>query len=248
MGDDQFEHRLFSTPKEGKKNGYYFQGKPKSSDITSIPYPNFLDMVKEYNNVNYEGVYEFRNGKKPEALIKYYLEMFTKPGDLILDFFMGSGTTQAASHKLNRRYIGVEQMDYINSISSPRLQKVIEGEQSGISKDVEWQGGGSFIYAELAKENQEIIEKVINCSSKEELNQQIDKLLNNGVLNYEVDFNKFTNTKKEFNDLTLENQKEVLIRILDNNQLYINYSDIEDSVYNFTEDEIAFNHSFYGGN
>lgn len=247
MGDDCFEHRLFSTPKEGRKNGYYYQGKPKSSNITSIPYPNFLDMVNEYNNVNYEGVYEFRNGKKPEALIKYYLEMFTKPNDLVLDFFMGSGTTQAVAHKMNRQYIGIEQMDYINTISAPRLRKVIEGEQDGISKDVDWQGGGSFVYVELAKENQEIIEKIINCSNKEELSIQIDVLLNEGILNYEVDFDKFTNTKKEFEELTLEEQKEVLIRVLDNNQLYVNYSDIEDSTYHFTEDEIAFNHSFYGG-
>ena len=160
---------------------------------------------------------------------------------------MGSATTQAVAHKMNRQYIGIEQMDYINSVSVPRLQKVIEGEQGGISKDINWRGGGSFVYAELAKENQEIVESIINCSNKEELNQQIDRLLDNGVLNYEVDFDKFTSTKKEFYELELEDQKEVLIRVLDNNQLYVNYSDIEDSAYNFTEDEIAFNHRFYGG-
>ncbi|UXR50035.1 DNA methyltransferase [Staphylococcus simulans] len=247
MGDDSFGHRLFSTPKDGRKNGYYYQGKPKSSDITSIPYPNFLDMVKEYNNVNYEGVYEFRNGKKPEALIKYYLEMFTKPNDLVLDFFMGSGTTQATSHKLNRQYIGIEQMDYINSISSPRLQRVIEGEDGGISKEIEWQGGGSFVYAELAKENQKFIEMIVSSNTKDELKKQMDVLLNEGILNYEVDFDRFTNTKKEFSELTLEEQKEVMIRILDINQLYVNYSEIEDSSYNFSKEEIDFNHSFYGG-
>lgn len=187
------------------------------------------------------------NNPKNESLLQLILEYCTEENDLVLDFFMGSGTTQAVAHKMNRQYIGIEQMDYINSVSIPRLQKVIEGEQGGISTDVDWQGGGSFIYAELAKENQEIIDSIINSSSKEELNQQIDNLLNNGILNYEVDFDKFTNTKKEFSELALEDQKEVLIRILDNNQLYVNYSDIEDSSYNFTEDEIAFNHSFYGG-
>lgn len=160
---------------------------------------------------------------------------------------MGSGTTQAVAHKMNRQYIGIEQMNYINIVSVPRLQKVIDGEQSGISKDIEWQGGGSFIYAELAKENQEIMDRIISSGTKEELSQQIDKLLNDGVLNYEVDFDKFTNTKKEFSELGLEDQKEVLIRLLDSNQLYVNYSDIEDFAYNFTEDEIAFNHNFYGG-
>ncbi|VDZ22055.1 DNA methyltransferase [Staphylococcus saprophyticus] len=187
------------------------------------------------------------NYAKPESLIKSIIEVSTNENDIILDYFMGSATTQAVAHKMNRQYIGIEQMDYINSVSVPRLQKVIEGEQGGISKDVEWQGGGSFVYAELTKENLEIVEDVINCSSEGELKQQIDKLLNTGVLNYEVDFDEFTNTKKEFSELELEDQKEVLIRILDNNQLYVNYSDIEDSAYNFTEDEKAFNHSFYGG-
>ncbi|MDW4099046.1 site-specific DNA-methyltransferase [Staphylococcus saprophyticus] len=184
---------------------------------------------------------------KPENLIKNLITISSNEKDIVLDFFMGSATTHAVAHKMNRQYIGIEQMDYINTVSVPRLQKVIEGEQGGISKNVEWQGGGSFIYAELAKENQEIVESLINCSSKEVLSQQIDKLLNEGVLNYEVDFNEFTNTKKDFNDFELEEQKEVLIRILDSNQLYVNYSDIEDSAYDFSEDEIAFNRSFYGG-
>lgn len=184
---------------------------------------------------------------KPEKLLKRIIHLFTNADDLILDFFMGSATTQAVAHKMNRQYIGIEQMDYINSVSVLRLQKVIEGEQGGISKDVDWQGGGSFVYGELAKENQEIMDRIISSSTKEELSQQIDNLLNDGVLNYEVDFDKFTSTKKEFYELELEDQKEVLIRVLDNNQLYVNYSDIEDSAYNFTEDEIAFNHSFYGG-
>ncbi len=201
----------------------------------------------DFQNTQNQGGVSFTNAKKPEYLLKRIIDMCTEKGDIVLDFFMGSGTTQAVAHKMNRQYIGIEQMDYINTVSVPRLQKVIEGEQGGVSKDVGWQGGGSFVYAELAKENQAIVESIINCDSKEELNHQINKLLNNGVLNYEVDFDMFTNTKKEFSALKLEDQKEVLIRILDSNQLYVNYTDMEDSAYNFTEDEIAFNHSFYGG-
>ncbi|TLP21155.1 site-specific DNA-methyltransferase [Staphylococcus epidermidis] len=184
---------------------------------------------------------------KPERLLSKIISIFTNEKDLIMDFFMGSATSLAVAHKMHRQYIGIEQMDYIKTVSIPRLQKVIEGEQGGISKEVDWQGGGSFVYAELAKENQKIVDTVINCISKEELNHQIENLLNDGVLNYEVDFDKFTSTKKEFHELELEDQKEVLIRVLDNNQLYVNYSDIEDSSYNFTEIEMAFNHNFYGG-
>ncbi|RWZ50136.1 site-specific DNA-methyltransferase [Halobacillus fulvus] len=75
---------------------------------------------------------------KPERLIKQILSLTTDEGDIVLDFFMGSATTQAVSHKMKRQYIGVEQMDYINQFSVPRLRKVIEGEQGGVSEDVGW--------------------------------------------------------------------------------------------------------------
>ncbi|WP_455224740.1 DNA methyltransferase [Granulicatella sp.] len=85
---------------------------------------------------------------KPEKLIQRIIQLGSEEGDIILDFFMGSGTTQAVAHKMNRQYIGIEQMDYIETVSVERLKKVIEAEQGGISKDVEWQGGGSFVYCE----------------------------------------------------------------------------------------------------
>jgi len=86
---------------------------------------------------------------KPENLIERIITLSTNKNDLILDFHLGSGTTCAVAHKMGRRYIGIEQMDYIEDISVERMKKVIEGEQGGISKSVEWKGGGSFIYAEL---------------------------------------------------------------------------------------------------
>lgn len=216
-----------------------------TTDISNV-LCDFWDDI-DFQNTQNQGNVSFPKGKKPEQLLYRVINMVTNEKDIVLDFFMGAATTQAVAHKMNRQYIGIEQMDYINTVSVPRLQNVINGEKGGISKGLEWAGGGSFIYAELAKENQEIVESIINCGNKEELNHQINNLLNNGVLNYEVDFDMFTNTKKEFSELKIEDQKEVLIRILDNNQLYVNYSDIEDSAYNFTKDEIAFNHSFYGG-
>lgn len=89
------------------------------------------------------------NYSKPEAYIKFILDISTQPNDLIMDYHLGSSTTCAVAHKIGRRYIGIEQMDYIESISVERLKKVIDGEQGGISKVVDWQGGGDFIYAEL---------------------------------------------------------------------------------------------------
>ena len=83
---------------------------------------------------------------KPESIISFLLQATTKENDLILDYFSGSGTTCAVAHKMGRRYIGVEQMDYIEDITVERMKKVIDGEQGGISKSVNWQGGGSFVY------------------------------------------------------------------------------------------------------
>lgn len=86
---------------------------------------------------------------KPELLIKRIMDLSTKPNDLIMDFHLGSATTCAVAHKIGRRYIGIEQMDYIEDVAVERLKKVIDGEQGGISKAVNWNGGGDFVYAEL---------------------------------------------------------------------------------------------------
>ena len=102
-----------------------------------------------------EGGVELKKGKKPEKLIKRIIEISTKEGDIVLDFFLGSGTTAAVAHKMGRQYIGIEQLDYIEELTITRLKKVIEGEQSGISKSIAWGGGGDFLYFELAKCNKE---------------------------------------------------------------------------------------------
>ena len=89
------------------------------------------------------------DGQKPEDLLKRILLIATDEGDIILDYHLGSGTTCAVAHKIGRQYIGIEQMDYIKNIVVERMKKVIQGEQEGISKSVDWKGGGSFIYYKL---------------------------------------------------------------------------------------------------
>ena len=86
---------------------------------------------------------------KPERLIQRILHIATNPGDLVLDSFLGSGTTAAVAHKMGRRYIGIEMGDHAVTHCVPRLNKVIEGEQGGISKSVGWQGGGGFRFYRL---------------------------------------------------------------------------------------------------
>lgn len=81
---------------------------------------------------------------KPERLLKRILELATNPGDLVLDSFLGSGTTAAVAHKMGRRYIGIEMGEHARTHCAPRLQKVIDGEKGGISESVGWNGGGGF--------------------------------------------------------------------------------------------------------
>lgn len=88
---------------------------------------------------------------KPERLIQRVLSVTTQPGDIVLDSFLGSGTTAAVAHKMGRRYIGIEMGEHAKTHCIPRLQKVIEGEQGGISKAVNWQGGGGFDFYTLGE-------------------------------------------------------------------------------------------------
>lgn len=104
-----------------------------------------------WNNVTKEGGVKFPNGKKPEALIKRILELCTSEGDYILDSFAGSGTTGAAAHKLNRKWIMIELKDHCNTHIHPRMKKIVEGKDNGgITKEVDWNGGGGFKFFELA--------------------------------------------------------------------------------------------------
>lgn len=88
---------------------------------------------------------------KPEALVRRALQVATELGDLVLDSFLGSGTTSAVAHKMGRRYIGIEMGDHARTHCLPRLEKVIDGEQGGISKSVEWTGGGGFRFCTLGE-------------------------------------------------------------------------------------------------
>ena len=105
------------------------------------------DAKKEIKALNFESIFDT---PKPEKLIERILILGSNPGDIVLDSFLGSGTTSAVAHKLGRRWIGVELGDHAYTHSAVRMKKVIEGEQGGISKAVNWQGGGGFKFYELA--------------------------------------------------------------------------------------------------
>ena len=108
-----------------------------------------------WNNISWgrldlEGGIGFKSGKKPEALVSKFIEMVTERGDLVLDSFLGSGTTAAVAHKMGRRWIGIELGNHAYTHCKVRMDKVIDGEQGGISKAVNWQGGGGYKFYELA--------------------------------------------------------------------------------------------------
>ena len=185
---------------------------------------------------------------KPERLIQRILTLATNEGDIVLDNFLGSGTTAAVAHKMKRQYIGVEQMDYIETVTVERLKKVIDGEQGGISKAVNWQGGGSFIYCELAKLNQKFVEEIQTARDFEKLRVLYEKIIHSDFISYKVDPAELETGIKEFAELSLDNQKKFLIELLDKNMLYVNYSDIDDEDYKICDADKKFTRSFYGEN
>lgn len=186
-------------------------------------------------------------GQKPEALIERILSIGTSESDIVLDYHLGSGTTAAVAHKMNRQYIGIEQLDYGENDSVVRLQNVINGDQTGISKSVNWQGGGSFVYLELAKKNETALEQISDCKSLEELTESFDELCSKYFLHYNVRVKEFRKEieSERFKQLNLKQQKEMFSRMLDLNQLYVNTDDRHDKNTGLTEDDIAITEDFY---
>lgn len=117
----------------------------------SILLCDFWDDV-DFQNTQHEGGIDFPNSKKPEMLVTRILSLFTnKPEDVVLDSFLGSGTTAAVAHKMHRRYIGVELGNHAYTHCYERLKKVVDGsDQGGVSKALDWHGGGGFKFYELA--------------------------------------------------------------------------------------------------
>ena len=198
------------------------------------------------NNVFQEGGegIDLPFGKKPEMLLERVIRTFTDEDDLVLDFFAGTGTTAAVAHKLKRCWIAVEQLDYIQELTLSRLRRVVEGEQTGVSKTVGWKGGGSFVYAELAASNSAYAERIVSASNMAVL-QAIHADINaTGYLRYDVDLTAFD--ANEFAALKLEDAKQVLMDCLDTNHLYINLNSLGDADSDISDNDAAATRSFYG--
>ncbi|GAA7831594.1 site-specific DNA-methyltransferase [Helicobacter pylori] len=182
-------------------------------------------------------------GQKPESLIQRILEVSTNENDLVLDFFAGSGTTCAVAHKMKRRYIGIEQMDYIETITKERLKKVIEGEQGGISKKCDFKGGGSFVYAELKEVNLEVKKQILNAKSANECLKIFNDLNERFLKRADCKIGEIHS--EEFQNLDLNEQKRIYCALLDSNEDYLNLGDIDEDAWGIDEITKKYNEIFY---
>ncbi|MCT2406616.1 site-specific DNA-methyltransferase [Chryseobacterium antibioticum] len=196
-------------------------------------------------NLNKEGGVDLPNGKKPEKLIERIINLCTTKNDIVLDYHLGSGTTAAVAHKMERQYIGLEQIDYGDNDCTIRINNVIRGEQGGISKSVNWQGGGSFIYLELKKYNQIFIEKIEEAENSESLLQIWEEMKTKSFLNYNIDIKKQVQYLEDFKALNLKEQKQHLCELLNKNQLYVNLSSLNDVNFECTPEENKVTRDFY---
>lgn len=215
----------------------------KTLDTLCFASNEFMNQVatKEAKNLGFVDYFSY---PKPETMAKIIIEHSTNENDLVLDFFAGSGTTMAVAHKMKRRCITIEQMDYIQTITKERIKKVIDGEQGGISKAVSWSGGGNVVYCELAPLNAYFVEKIQNSRNEAELESIIASMSEKAFIDYRVDIKKALEDK-EFSALSLENKKATLIDCLDRNMDYIPYADINDSEYKISDEAKKLNKIFY---
>ena len=199
---------------------------------------------------------DFTNSK-PESVVAFFVRAMTEERDIVLDFFIGSGTTAAVAHKMNRQYIAVDQMDYIETETIKRMNLVIQGEQGGISQALKWTpqnpdlldgdkyAHNSFVYCELAQANQQLVDEIIAANEPFKLQEVWALLQERGFLSYKVSPKMINEHAEDFNDLSLEDQKRFLIECLDKNMLYIPYSDIDDEGFTLSENDKQLTRQFY---
>jgi adenine-specific DNA-methyltransferase len=186
------------------------------------------DGKKDLNNLNLNGKFSY---PKPLNLLKKFIEIASDENDIVLDFFAGSGTTAQAANELNRKFILVEQMEYVNKITLLRAVKSLKN--------------SSLIYFELKKYNQTFIECIEQSKNTDELLAVWEQMKAKSFLNYNVDIKKQNDHIKEFKQLNIDEQKQHLIKILDKNQLYVNLSSLNDKDFECTEKDKQLTTSFY---
>lgn len=250
---------VFQHPNEDVEGFYILNGEQivfwsntyREIDGELVPSEAITDVWTDigFTGIASEGGVKLKNGKKPEKLLRRILQLCTTDkNDIVLDFFSGSGTTCAIAHKLGFQYIGIEQLDYSDNDSLIRLNNVIRGDQSGISKikNVNWQGGGSFIYCELMQHNEAYIDLIQKSKTTKDLIVIWNEMQGKAFISYKVEPKTINENFSDFEKLSLDEQKHFLIEVLDKNQLYVNYSEIDDKDYSVPDTDKKLNRKFYG--
>lgn len=258
MGEDGLGYRYILGPQKASAfRGKFYSGIPisikdgvlngtynKEMPVPNLIY-NYLAFEGDFGNCRTEGGVDIEGGKKPEQLIKFFMDYFSVENDVVLDFFGGSGTTAAVAQKMGRKYISCEQIDTQIAMIKSRLESVITGDNSGISAEVNWQGGGSFVYCELAKLNQAVVDEIEAAPDVSTLTAIWSKMKKSGFISYKIDPAAIDEAAEDFAALSLENQKKFLMELLDKNLLYVNKCDMDDAEFNISEVDKAFTKSFY---
>jgi adenine-specific DNA-methyltransferase len=146
---------------------------------------------------------------------------------------------------MGRQYIGIEQLDYGDNDSVKRLNNVINNEQSGVSKAYNWKGGGEFVNLELKKYNQTFLEQIESANDTKTILKIWEEMKAKSYLNYNVDIQKQEQHIEEFKALTVAEQQQHLVELLDKNQLYVNLSSINDKDFEVSEEDKKVTQDFY---
>lgn len=250
--------KTFHMNREGKSPYIIYKGRValffKDRLITVDGRDVFGEMISDIwddvlpNDIHNEGGVTLRKGKKPEKFIHRIIELGSSEGDTVLDFHLGSGTTAAVAHKMGRRYIGIEQLNYGQNDAVERLKNVIGGDQTGVSKSLEWLSGGSFVSCDLLKLNELYIEKILSSNSISQLLEIWNEIQEKAFISYKINPQDFDKNIAEFNALQFEDQQKFLIEVLDKNMLYVPLSEMDDQSYGVSEEDKKLNTQFFGLN
>ncbi|MGK7653820.1 DNA methyltransferase [Roseovarius sp. B08] len=243
----QVENRTGTIYIVAGKQIYFYSNKIRNVDGVNGPTKLLTSIWNDisYNGIAQEGGAKLKNGKKPEALLRRVIQMSTEPNDLVFDFFAGSGTTAAVAHKMGRRWIAVEQMDYVRDLTVERLKRVVAGEQGGVSKVVKWPdtGGGSFIYTEIASEGQDFVSRV-DAANEDELDGLRDELTEAPFLRHDIDPDGLRSSDWAEHSPTMK--RRTLREAVAADHLYVNVGDMDDEMHGLSERDRKLTRAFYG--
>lgn len=184
-------------------------------------------------------------GQKTEKLIERIIKAHTEENDIVLDCFGGTGTTGAVALKTKRKFILCEQLDKHIDIMMRRMNRVMEGEQCGVSRRNSWIGGGSFVYCELAERSETLMKGLQSAKDSDSILAILDEATEKAVLRPSVLPDDLKKTREDFLEFSLDEQRRLVMELLDKNKLYVNLCDMEDENMGLSENSRAFTRGFY---